>query len=166
MSSCVVAPGVLELGKRARAAGRVLATASTDAKNAALEVCAVLLHERRGELLAANHADLDAAARAGVSGSPLDRLRLTDARIEGMAAGLRSVAALADPVGEVLEGNRRPNGLLIERVRVPLGVVAIIYENRPNVTSDAFGLCVKSSNAAILRGSGSALRSNLAIGTI
>ncbi len=159
--SCAV-----ELGKRAKAASRVLATASTDAKNAALEVCAVLLHERRNEVLAANQADLDAAAGNGVAGSPLDRLRLTDTRIDAMADGLRGVAALADPVGEVLDGSRRPNGLVIERVRVPLGVVAIIYENRPNVTSDAFGLCVKSSNAAILRGSGSALRSNLAIGSI
>src|SRR4051812_30297431 len=104
--------GVLDLGKRARAASRVLATASTDAKNAALEVCAVLLYERRAELIAANQADLDAAANAGVSGSPLDRLRLTDARIEGMAGGLRGVAALADPVGEVVDGSRRPNGLL------------------------------------------------------
>jgi glutamate-5-semialdehyde dehydrogenase len=95
--------------------------------------------------------------------SPLDRLRLTDTRLAGMAAGLRNVAALPDPVGEVLEGWKRPNGLLIERVRVPLGVVAIIYENRPNVTSDAAGLCLKSGNAALLRGSGTALRSNLAI---
>ena len=158
--------GVVELGRRAKAASRVLATASTDAKNAALEVCAVLLHERRGELLAANQADLDAAAHAGFGDAPLDRLRLSDARIDAMAAGLRTVAALPDPVGEVLEGSRRPNGLLIEKVRVPLGVVAIIYENRPNVTSDAFGLCIKSSNAAILRGSGSALRSNVAIGAI
>ena len=159
--SCVV-----DIGKRAQAASRVLATAPTDAKNAALEVCAVLLHERRGELLAANQADLDAAAsrawprrRSIVSGSP-------SRGIDAMAAGLRTVAALADPVGEVLDGNRRPNGLLIERVRVPLGVIAIIYENRPNVTSDAFGLCVKSANAAILRGSATALRSNVAIGAI
>jgi glutamate-5-semialdehyde dehydrogenase len=94
---------------------------------------------------------------------PLDRLRLTDARLDGMAAGLRTVAALPDPVGEVLDGWTRPNGLRIERVRVPLGVVAIIYENRPNVTSDAAGLCLKSGNAALLRGSGSALRSNLAV---
>ena len=101
-----------------------------------------------------------------MAASPLDRLRLTESRIDAMAAGLRTVAALADPVGEVLDGNRRPNGLLIERVRVPLGVVAIIYENRPNVTSDAFGLCVKSANAAILRGSATALRSNVAIGAI
>jgi glutamate-5-semialdehyde dehydrogenase len=97
---------------------------------------------------------------------PLDRLRLSDARIAGMADGLRNVAALADPVGEVLDGWRRPNGLEIQRVRVPLGVVAIIYENRPNVTSDAAGICLKSGNAALLRGSGSALRSNLAIAAL
>jgi glutamate-5-semialdehyde dehydrogenase len=157
---------VTDLGRRAQAASRVLANASTGAKNAALERCAQLLDARRGSLLAANQADLDAAAADGLAAAPLDRLRLTEARIDAMAAGLRSVAALADPVGEVLDGTRRPNGLLVERVRVPLGVVAIIYENRPNVTSDAFGLCVKSGNAAILRGSGSALRSNVAIGAI
>ncbi len=94
---------------------------------------------------------------------PLDRLRLTEARIAAMADGLRNVAALPDPVGEVLDGWTRPNGLEIQRVRVPLGVVAIIYENRPNVTSDAAGLCLKAGNAALLRGSGDALRSNLAV---
>jgi glutamate-5-semialdehyde dehydrogenase len=97
---------------------------------------------------------------------PLDRLRLTDARLEGMAAGLHTVAALPDPVGEVLDGWRRPNGLEITRVRVPLGVVAIIYENRPNVTSDAAGLCIKSGNAALLRGSSSAIKSNVAIASV
>src|SRR4029077_18449524 len=95
-----------------------------------------------------------------------DRLRLTESRIEGMANGLRKVAALADPVGEIVEGWTRPNGLVIEKVRVPLGVVAIVYENRPNVTSDAFGLCLKSGNAAFLRGSSSAVRSNVAIATV
>ena len=98
-----------------------------------------------------------------MAAGPLDRLRLTEARIEAMADGLRTVAALPDPVGEVLDGWRRPNGLEIERARVPLGVVAIIYENRPNVTSDAAGLCLKSGNAALLRGSSSALRSNIAV---
>jgi glutamate-5-semialdehyde dehydrogenase len=128
-----------------------------------LLTAADLLLERAPEIQAANDVDLDAAAAAGMEAAPLDRLRLTDARLASMAAGLRSVAALPDPVGEVLDGWKRPNGLLIERVRVPLGVVAIIYENRPNVTSDAAGLCLKSGNAALLRGSGSALRSNLAI---
>jgi glutamate-5-semialdehyde dehydrogenase len=98
-----------------------------------------------------------------MAAGPLDRLRLTEDRIAAMATGLRTVAALPDPIGEVLEGWRRPNGLEIQRVRVPLGVVAIIYENRPNVTSDAAGLCLKSGNAALLRGSGTALRSNLAV---
>src|SRR6185369_11575413 len=111
----------------------------------------------------ANDADLDAAAAGGMTSGPLDRLRLTDAGLVAMANGLRTVAALPDPVGEVLDGWRRPNGLEIVRTRVPLGVVAIIYENRPNVTSDAAGLCVKAGNAVLLRGSSSALRSNIAI---
>jgi glutamate-5-semialdehyde dehydrogenase len=118
---------------------------------------------RAAEIQAANDADLEAAAAGGMAAGPLDRLKLTDSRLDGMANGLRTVAALPDPVGEVLDGWRRPNGLQITRVRVPLGVVAIIYENRPNVTSDVFGLCIKSGNAALLRGSSSALRSNIAI---
>jgi glutamate-5-semialdehyde dehydrogenase len=154
---------VAELGRRAKAASRILATASTPAKDAALYTAADLLLEHAGDIQAANAADLDAARAAGMATGPLDRLTLTDARLEGMANGLRTVAALADPVGEVLDGWRRPNGLEMQRVRVPLGVVAIIYENRPNVTSDAAGLCIKSGNAALLRGSSSALRSNVAI---
>ena len=116
--------------------------------------------QRAADVLAANEADLEAARTAGMDDAPLDRLRLTDARLAAMADGLRDVAALADPVGEVVDGWTRPNGLRIERVRVPLGVVAIIYENRPNVTSDAAGICLKSGNVALLRGSASALRSN------
>src|SRR4029078_3489872 len=108
-------------------------------------------------------ADLEAAQAAGMAAGPLDRLRLTDSRLEGMANGLRTVAALADPIGEGLDGWRRPDGLEIGRTRAPLGVVAIIYENRPNVTSDAAGLCIKAGNAALLRGSSSALRSNVAV---
>jgi glutamate-5-semialdehyde dehydrogenase len=157
---------VAELGRRAKAASRLLARAGTPQKDAALLTAADLLLERAPEIQAANEADLGAAAAAGVAAGPLDRLRLTDGRINGMAQGLRTVAGLPDPVGEVLDGWRRPNGLLIERVRVPLGVVAMIYENRPNVTSDAAGLCVKSGNAALLRGSGSALRSNLAVAAV
>ena len=153
---------VNEMGRRARAAAQILATASTGAKDAALLAAAELLEERAPEVLAANRADLDAAAAAGMDAGPLDRLRLTEDRIRAMAAGLRQVAALPDPVGEILDGWRRPNGLEIQQVRVPLGVVAIIYENRPNVTSDAAGLCLKSGNAALLRGSGTALRTNLA----
>ncbi|MGH8992906.1 MAG: glutamate-5-semialdehyde dehydrogenase [Acidimicrobiia bacterium] len=154
---------VADLGRRAKTASRLLATASTAAKDAALHQAADLLTQRAGEVLAANAADLEAAAVGGMEPGPLDRLRLTEARIAGMASGLRQVAGLADPVGEVLDGWRRPNGLEIQRVRVPLGVVAIIYENRPNVTSDAAGLCLKSGNAALLRGSSTALRSNVAI---
>ncbi len=154
---------VLELGKRARRASRVLATVGTEAKNAGLHAAADLLIEQTADILTANAADLDAAAAGGMETGPLDRLRLTEARIDAMAAGLRQVAALADPVGEIVGGWVRPNGLEISQVRVPLGVIAIIYENRPNVTSDAAGLCVKAGNAALLRGSGSALRSNVAI---
>jgi glutamate-5-semialdehyde dehydrogenase len=152
-----------ELGRRAKAASRLLAGAPSAAKDAALLTAADLLVERAGEIHAANAADLDAARAAGLAPGPLDRLTLTDARIAAMAAGLRTVAALPDPIGEVLDGSTRPSGLEIVRVRVPLGVVAMIYENRPNVTSDAAGLCVKSGNAVLLRGSSSALRSNVAI---
>ena len=152
-----------ELGRRAKAAARVLATASTEAKDAALLGAADLLGERTADLLAANAEDVAREEAAGVSAAVVDRLRLTAARVEGMAGGLRQVAALPDPVGGITEGWTRPNGLRIHKVRVPLGVVAIIYENRPNVTSDAFGLCLKSGNAAFLRGSSGAIRSNVAI---
>jgi glutamate-5-semialdehyde dehydrogenase len=116
-------------------------------------------------ILASNVADLEEAKAAGLGATALDRLRLDERRLASMAEALRSVAAAADPLGEVLEGSVRPNGLRVERVRVPLGVVGIIYENRPNVTSDAAGLCLKSGNAAFLRGSSSALRTNRAIVT-
>jgi glutamate-5-semialdehyde dehydrogenase len=151
------------LGRRAKAASRILATASTSAKDAALLAAADVLVERTPEVLAANEADVARAEAAGTSATVVDRLRLSAARVEAMADGLRQVAALPDPVGEVVGGWTRPNGLAIEKVRVPLGVVAIIYENRPNVTSDAFGLCLKSGNAAFLRGSGAALASNIAV---
>ncbi|MEA2827129.1 MAG: glutamate-5-semialdehyde dehydrogenase [Actinomycetota bacterium] len=152
-----------ELGRRVKDASRVLATASTSTKDAALHAAADLLVTRTAEILDANTADVDRAESAGVSATVVDRLRLTARRIEAMAAGLRMVAALPDPIGEVTEGWTRPNGLAIEKVRVPLGVVAIIYENRPNVTSDAFGLCLKAGNAAFLRGSSGAISSNIAI---
>jgi glutamate-5-semialdehyde dehydrogenase len=157
---------VPELGRRAKAAAAALASASTAEKNAALVAAADLLLERADDLLEANRLDVEAADAAGMDAGPLDRLRLTDARIAGMADGLRAVAALPDPIGEVLDGWRRPNGLRIEQRRVPLGVVAIIYENRPNVTSDAAGICLKSGNAAILRGSATALLSNLAVADV
>ncbi|HEV3225225.1 MAG TPA: glutamate-5-semialdehyde dehydrogenase [Acidimicrobiales bacterium] len=157
---------VADLGQRAKAASRRLASASTDAKDHALLVAADLLVQRAADILEANAVDVARAEASGVSATVVDRLRLTDARVDGMAAGLRKVAALTDPVGEVVDGWVRPNGLRIERVRVPLGVVAIIYENRPNVTSDAFGLCLKSGNAAFLRGSSGAIESNLAIADV
>jgi len=154
---------VADLGARAKAASRVLATVSTEAKDAALLAGASLLVERTDDLLAANAADVERELAAGATPTVVDRLRLSADRVEGMAGGLRQVAALADPVGEISHGWTRPNGLRITKVRVPLGVVAIIYENRPNVTSDAFGLCLKAGNAAFLRGSSGAIRSNLAI---
>ena len=157
---------VAELGSEAKAAARVLATAATDTKDAALLAAADLLVEQAEVLLEANARDLAAARERGMEPGPLDRLTLTEARIAGMAAGLRTVAALEDPVGEIIDGWTRPNGLEIERRRVPLGVIAIIYENRPNVTSDAAGLCIKAGNAAILRGSASAIASNRAITAI
>ncbi|MGI9023739.1 MAG: glutamate-5-semialdehyde dehydrogenase, partial [Acidimicrobiales bacterium] len=152
-----------ELGRRARAASRVVATASSAAKDDALRAAADVLVHRTAEALEANDSDVARATEDGTATTVVDRLRLTASRVEAMADGLRQVAALADPVGQVVEGWTRPNGLAIEKVRVPLGVVAVIYENRPNVTSDAFGLCLKAGNAAFLRGSSAALDSNRAI---
>jgi glutamate-5-semialdehyde dehydrogenase len=157
---------LLELGQKAKRASLALALASTETKNAALLTAADLLCQRTEEILEANAADVDRATAGGVSATVVDRLRLSGARIGSMADGLRQVAGLADPVGEVITGWVRPNGLRIEKVRVPLGVVAIIYENRPNVTSDAAGLCLKSGNSAFLRGSSAALASNQAIAAI
>jgi glutamate-5-semialdehyde dehydrogenase len=156
-------PSIAELGARAKAASRRLAVAPTTVKDDALLTAADLLVERAAELLEANQIDVHRAEADGATATVVDRLRLTPAKVEGMASGLRQVATLPDPVGEVLDGWTRPNGLRIRRVRVPLGVVAIIYENRPNVTSDAAGLCLKSGNAAFLRGSSGAITSNLAI---
>ena len=155
-----------ELGRRAKAVAPVLAATPTEAKNEALRAAADELLSRGDELLEANESDLAAAEQASISSTLLDRLRLTPARIEGMAGGLRQVADLPDPVGVVVAGDVRPNGLHIQQVRVPLGVVAIVYESRPNVTSDAAGLCLKSGNAAFLRGSSMAIRSNLAIADV
>lgn len=157
---------VAELGIRVKAASRILATASTEQKNAALVAAADLLVARSSSILRANETDVARAESEGVSATVVDRLRLTPARIDSMASGLRQVAGLPDPVGEVLDGWVRPNGLKIRRVRVPLGVVAIIYENRPNVTSDAAGLCLKSGNAAFLRGSSGAIDSNIEIASV
>ena len=140
-----------------------VASLSATAKDAALEAMAAALEANAGGLANANGRDVEAARAAGTSATIVDRLTLTESRIAGMAAGLRSIAAQADPTGEVVAGWRRPNGLLIEKVRVPLGVVAVIYEARPNVTADVSGLCLKSGNACILRGSSIALQSNIAI---
>jgi glutamate-5-semialdehyde dehydrogenase len=154
---------LIELGERAKRASRALALASSATKDAALWAAADLLLQKSDEIITANGADVERAEAEGVSPAVVDRLRLSEARLGAMADGLHQVAALADPVGEVTNGWVRPNGLRIEQIRVPLGVVAIIYENRPNVTSDAAGLCLKAGNTAFLRGSSAALASNLAI---
>ena len=155
-----------QLGARAKAASRQLATIGSATKNDALLACAQLLVERTDDLLAANARDVERAEAEGTAPTLIERLRLDEKRIAAMADGLRQVASLEDPVGSVPRGWVRPNGLRIEQVRVPLGVVAIIYESRPNVTSDAFGLCLKSGNVAFLRGSGMAISSNTAIADV
>jgi glutamate-5-semialdehyde dehydrogenase len=151
------------IGRAAVGAAQALALAGTERKNAALAAAAAALRARRDEILAANAHDVKAGEAAGLSGSMLDRLRLDPARIEAMARGVEEIAALPDPVGTVLDEWERPNGLRIQRVRVPLGVIGIIYESRPNVTCDAGALCLKSGNAAILRGGSESHRSSTAI---
>jgi glutamate-5-semialdehyde dehydrogenase len=152
-----------DLGRRAVAAARVVAVTAGETRQAALRLAADLLDERHGVILDANAVDVARAQSDGTAAPVVDRLRLTPVRVAAMAAGLRQVAALADPVGETISGWRRPNGLEIRQVRVPLGVVGVIYENRPNVTSDAAGLCLKAGNATMLRGSSAALSSNVAV---
>ena len=154
---------VHEAARRARVAARRLAQATTAEKDAALHAAADAVLAGAPDVLAANAADIEAARASGTEESLLDRLRLTEARIDGIASGLRQVAGLPDPVGVVLRGSTLPNGLEIRQVRVPLGVVGMVYEARPNVTVDAFGLALKSGNAALLRGSSSAARSNAAL---
>jgi len=151
------------IGYAARVAARQLANASTDEKNAALAGMAAALREHAAEILAENAADVADAKRQGVTPAFLDRLTLTTKRIEAMTAGIDAVATLPDPVGTVIAEWDRPNGLHIERVRTPLGVVGIIYESRPNVTADAGALCLKAGNAAILRGGSDSFRSSAAI---
>ncbi len=150
-------------GRAAKRAARTLASAGTDAKNAALRAMADVLGASQEAILAANAQDVQAAEERGLSAHSVERLTLTPQRIEEMQTGLRQVAALPDPIGEVLSGRRRPNGLEITKVRVPLGVIGIIYESRPNVTVDAAALCLKSGNAAILRGGSEAIYSNRAL---
>ncbi|SOX55095.1 glutamate-5-semialdehyde dehydrogenase [Mycobacterium ahvazicum] len=149
--------------RRARAASRVLALLPTVAKDQALQSAAAAIVADTRRILAANAEDLKAARAAGTSNAMLDRLALDTTRVEGIAAGLRQVAGLPDPVGEVLRGYTLPNGLQLRQQRVPLGVIGMIYEGRPNVTVDAFGLALKSGNAVLLRGSSSAARSNQAL---
>ncbi|UNB54901.1 glutamate-5-semialdehyde dehydrogenase [Mycolicibacterium sp. YH-1] len=156
---------VHDAARRARVAARVLGTLDTATKDRALHAAADSVLAQVDAVLAANAADLDAARAAGTPDAMLDRLALNPQRVDGIAAGLRQVAGLPDPVGEVLRGSTLPNGLRIRQQRVPLGVVGMVYEGRPNVTVDAFGLTLKSGNAALLRGSSSARRSNEALVT-
>lgn len=157
---------VAELGRRAKAASRAMAAATTEQKNAALLAGADALEASTADLIAANAIDVANAEANGIGAGLVDRLRLDESRVAAMASGLRQVAELDDPVGEITEEWTRPNGLKMSQRRDPLGVVAIIYESRPNVTSDAAGLCLKSGNVAFLRGSGSAINSNLAIASV
>jgi glutamate-5-semialdehyde dehydrogenase len=150
----------------AKRASRELAQVDTDVKDAALAAIALALGERAGEILQANERDMQLAHEADIGDALLDRLRLDEDRIAGIAGAVRQIEALADPVGEVIDGRRLPNGLDIRKVRVPLGVVAVVYEARPNVTIDAAALCLKSGNAIVLRGSSSASHSNAALAQI
>ena len=152
-----------EMGARAKDVSRILGKLGQTEKNAGLFAAAGELEAAASSILEANGQDMDAAVKRGMHAGLVDRLRLDGSRIKAMADGLRDVAALEDPVGEVESMKKRPNGLLIGRKRVPLGVIGIIYEARPNVTADAFGLCFKSGNAVILRGGSDAIRSNEAI---
>lgn len=158
-----IADSLADIGRAARAAARVLALATAQQKNVALHAMAAAIRAQKAEILAANAEDLAEARAGGLGGAFIDRLALDDARVVAMAAGIEAVAALHDPVGAVTESWTRPNGMTIERVRVPLGVIGIVYESRPNVTADAGALCLKSGNAAILRGGSDSLRSSRAI---
>ena len=157
---------VAETCRAAKRAARLLAQTDTAVKDAALEAIAVALNARVEEILAANERDMQLAREADIGDALLDRLRLDEGRIEAIARAVRQIAALADPVGEVIDGHRLPNGLDVRKVRVPLGVVAVVYEARPNVTIDAAALCLKSGNAIVLRGSSSATHSNAALAQI
>ena len=162
----IATESVAEVCRAAKRAARTLATLDASVKDAALECVARALEASTQEILEANQSDVAAGREAGLSPALLDRLTLDDRRIEAMAAGVRAIAALPDPVGEVLEEFRRPNGLEIRKLRVPLGVIAVVYEARPNVTIDAAALCLKSGNAVVLRGSSSAACSNAVLAGI
>jgi len=152
-----------EVGRRARSAARALARAATCDKDAALRAIARRIDQARDTISAANRADLEAGAAKGLDTAALDRLELTPGRIDAMIEGLRQIAALPDPIGAITDLNYRPSGIQVGRMRVPLGVIGIIYESRPNVTADAAGLCLKSGNATVLRGGSESLASNQAI---
>jgi glutamate-5-semialdehyde dehydrogenase len=154
---------LIMIGQKAKSASRIIANLSTEQKNNILEYSAKALIDNVAAIVAANELDLKAAIENGIKGAFIDRLTLTSARIESMALGLCDVAKLDDPVGEVLSMKKRPNGLVIGQKRVPMGVIGIIYEARPNVTADAFGLCLKAGSAVILRGGKEAINSNMAI---
>jgi glutamate-5-semialdehyde dehydrogenase len=157
---------IRQVARKAREAGYVLANLPTSTKNAALEEMAKALHQSASKLKKANAIDVTAARKAGLSPAMIDRLTLSESTLRGMANSLKEVALLPDPVGEVSKMWKRPNGLWVGKMRIPLGVIGIIYESRPNVTSDAAGLCLKAGNAVILRGGSEAIHSNLAIGEI
>ena len=167
----IAVSSVADTCRAAKRAARTLARTDTAVKDAALEAIAAALESRLDEILAANERDMQLAREAGaaqrvVGDALLDRLRLDEARVRAVARAVRQIAALADPVGEVIDGHRLPNGLDVRKVRVPLGVVAVVYEARPNVTIDAAALCLKSGNAIVLRGSSSATHSNAALAQI
>src|ERR1700728_878413 len=162
----IAVSSVAEVCARAREASRVLARTDTATKNAALAAIAAALRERTAEILSANERDLAAGHESDIGDALLDRLRLDEQRIEGIARAVEAVAALGDPVGEVIDGQRLPNGLDVRKVRVPLGVIAVVYEARPNVTIDASVLCLKSGNAIVLRGSSIAEHSNAVLAAI
>jgi glutamate-5-semialdehyde dehydrogenase len=157
---------VHEAAGRARTASRILGTLTTAVKDRALHAASDAVLSHTHQILAANAEDLETARAGGTPEAMLDRLALNPQRIDGIAAGLRQVAGLPDPIGEVLRGRTMPNGLRVRQQRVPLGVVGIVYEGRPNVTVDAFGLTLKSGNAVLLRGSSSAARSNAELVTV
>lgn len=157
---------LIELGKRAKKAESVLMTASTEKKNSALFSIAQALKENAGAILEANAIDIENAKKAGMKNALIDRLSLDEKRVFSVASGVKEVALLDDPVGKILSGTVRPNGLVIEKVSVPLGVIAVIFEARPNVTADAAALCLKSGNSVILRGGKEAFHSNKAIADI
>jgi glutamate-5-semialdehyde dehydrogenase len=160
------AQSVAELCAQAKVASRELATLDTATKNAALEAMAEALGSRAHEILEANQRDMEAGQEAGLHSGLLDRLKLTEERLAGIASDVRTIAALPDPVGETIEGHRLDNGLDVRRVRVPLGVVAVVYEARPNVTVDCSALCLKSGNAIVLRGSSTAAHSNAVLAQV